>query len=604
MSLLAGTLGKVAAVLAAGMVLTTVGLGAALTTGTLTTEPPSVESIENEWGEISAAESEIRTTVVVNNPNRVGVPGLAGVSYDVRMNDVTVARGSSGGLRLSPGRNEFTLSTGVDNRKIPVWWASHINNGEETTVAVEPNVGVGPLKQGLPAQKRTFSTDLLAAFESDSGQSVEVGNETLLTVAETDASWGEATANRTPRRFAGTVRNPNDAPITFSRIGYEVRMNDVTVAEGRTDGEVRIDANDTGTIRIDSALDNSKLDEWWVSHLRNGETTRLDVRAFAVMETDDGTRRVPLPFLSKSVVFETGILAGGQATTRAVETDSGVGFEPPAVSAMETDWRAADEGSTLSTRVVVDNPNGENSPLGEVPVNASYQVRLNDVTLVEDGEEAVLGPGRTELVFGSSVPDERIQRWWVSHVNNGEQTAMRVEAGVLADLGFASLPVPLPTDDRTFETDMLAEFGSAEQTVAIRGREVATLHDMETPWGEATMARTPMVIAGDVTNRRSRPLEIVELGYEVRLNDVVLADDAASVGATVPGGETRRIDATGYLDNSKMGEWWVGHLENGERSTLTVSYYAVVEYRGQRHRVSLEEMGYEQTVETDVFGGR
>jgi LEA14-like dessication related protein len=602
MSLVGGAAGKVAAVLLAGLVVSAAGVGGALATGVLSPEAPSVESVENEWGEVSEERTGIRTNVVVTNPNGVGMPGVAGVSYDVAMNDVTVASGSSGGLALSPGQNEVTLETYIDNEKIPAWWASHINEGEQTTLSVQPSVNAGLLSKSLPAEERTFETDMLSSFNSDEAQSVEVGDQTLMTVESTDASWGTATENRTPLQFSGTVNNPNDAPVSFSKLGYEISMNDVTVAGGTTDEGVEIGANSTETIRVDAALDNRKLDEWWVTHLENGEETTLDVQVFAAVETDDGTKRVPLPFLSERVVFETDVLGGGEATTRAVDTGDGFGVEPPTVESVERDWQSTDDGTRFSTRVVVDNPNAADSALSEVGLDAQYRVALNDVTLVEDGQQTTLGPGRTELQFGDDVSDETITRWWTSHVESGEQTDLTAESRVVADLGFAEAPVPFPAEDRTFETDMLSGFSESEETVEVMGMPVATIHGMSADWGEPTMERTPMVVSGDVTNERRQELTIERFGYEVRMNDVVLADNESRVGTTIPGKETRHVETTGYLDNSKIPAWWVSHLENGERSELSVSYYAVVEYQGSEYTVELDSMSYNETVETNAFG--
>ncbi|WP_170977257.1 LEA type 2 family protein [Halorussus salinisoli] len=602
MSLVGGTLGKVAAVLAAGLVVSAAGVGAAVSTGVLNLQPPAVESVENEWGEISQERTGIQTRIVVNNPNGVGIPGVAGVSYDVAMNDVTVAEGSSGGLSLSPGRNEVTLRTDVDNEKIPAWWASHINDGERTTVSVEPSVNAAFLSKSLPSRDRTFETDMLSSFDSDSGQSVEFGDETLLTVKETEASWGTATRNETPLRFAGTVHNPNGAPIRFSKIGYEVSMNDVTVAEGTTGESVEIAGESTETIHVNSTLDNRKLDEWWVSHLRNDETTNLDVSVFAVAETDSGTERVPLPFLSERVVFETDILAGGQATTRSVETGDNFGFEPPVVESVERDWSATDSGTRFSTNVVVNNPNDADSVLSDAALDAEYRMSLNGVTLVEDRTESTLVPGRNELGFAGEVSDRTIKKWWISHVENGERTALTIESHALADLGFAELPVPLPEQNRTFETDMLGGFSGADEEVETRGQTVARLHDMNSRWGDATMDRTPMLISGEVTNERSRPLTVVKFGYEVRANDVVLADDESHVGTTIPGETTRSIETTGYLDNDQIPSWWVSHLQRNEQTELNVSYYAVLEYGGQQFTVELDSMSYTDTVETNAFG--
>jgi LEA14-like dessication related protein len=602
MSLVGGTLGKIMVVFAAGLVISAAGVGAAVSTGALSLQPPAVESVENEWGEVTDERTGIQTNVVVDNPNEVGIPGVASVSYDVTMNDVTMAEGSSDSLSLSPGRNEMTLQTDIDNEKIPAWWASHINNGEETSLSVEPSVNAGPLSKSLPAPDRTFETDMLSSFDTDSGQSVEVGDQTLLTVEGTEASWGTATQSETPLRFAGTVHNPNGAPLKFSKIGYEVSMNDVTVADGTTEGGVEIAANSTGTIEINSTLDNTKLDEWWVSHLNRGEKTDLNVSVFAVVETDDGERRIPLPFLSQQVEFETDILGGGQATTRAVENRDGFGVESPRVESVERDWTATDSGTQFTTNVVVNNPNSADSELANIPLETTYRVALNDETLIQDSQETKLTTGTNELTVSGGVSDRAIQRWWVSHVENGEKTRLTTEGQALADIGFAEVPVPLPKQNETFETDMLSGFESSNEQVSVRGTTIAKLHDVTAGWGNATMEQTPMEVEGKVTNERDRPLTVVKFGYEVEANDVVLGDDVTSVVVTVPGKSTREIDATGHLDNDKIDEWWVSHLQGGEQSELSVSYYAVVEYRGTQFTVELDSMSYTDTIETSAFG--
>jgi LEA14-like dessication related protein len=51
--------------------------------------PPAVESVESEFGEVAANESEIRTRVV-ENPNG-GVPLPVSIRYDVYLNDVPMA---------------------------------------------------------------------------------------------------------------------------------------------------------------------------------------------------------------------------------------------------------------------------------------------------------------------------------------------------------------------------------------------------------------------------------------------------------------------------------------------------------------------------------
>ncbi len=605
MSLVGGTLGKIGAVLLAGFVVSAAGVGAAVSTGVVSLQPPAVESVENDWGEVTNDRTEIQTQIVVDNPNKVGVPGAASVTYDVTMNDVTMAEGSSGGLSLSPGRNEISLRTDIDNDEIPAWWATHINNGEETTLSVEPSAKVAFVSQGLPSYDRTFETDMLSAFDSESGQSVQAGNQTLLTVERTEASWGTATESETPLRFAGTVRNPNTAPLTFAKIGYEVSMNDVTVAEGTTNGSVEIPANATGTIEINSTLDNRKLDEWWVSHLNRGEQTDLNVSVFAVVERDGQNRRIPLSFLSKRVAFETDILGGGQATTRAVGSPGkgkGLGVTPPRVVSIDRDWTATDSGTEFSTTVVVDNPNSADSRLGNVSLDGTYRVALNGVALIQDSQQTTLTPGRNELTVSRGVSDAAIQRWWMSHVRNGERTKLVTEGRALADLGFAEVPMPLPEQHETFKTDMLSGVRKGSEEISLRGKRVAKLHGVRAEWGDPTMRRTPIAIDGKMTNKRKQDLTVKKLGYRIEANDVVLADDETTVGTTIPGKSTRKIDATAALDNQRIDDWWTSHLTNGEESDLSVSYYAVIEYRGSQFTVELDSMSYDKTIETSAFG--
>jgi LEA14-like dessication related protein len=180
---------------------------------------------------------------------------------------------------------------------------------------------------------------------------------------------------------------------------------------------------------------------------------------------------------------------------------------------------------------------------------------------------------------------------------------MTAETSAVADLGFAEVPMALPGQNRTFETDMLAGFSGVSEEITVRGRTVATLHGMTADWGDPTMARTPMAISGEVTNEGRRSLTVVKFGYRVTMNDVVLADNQSRVGTTIPAGTTQSLSTTGYLDNDQIPEWWVSHLQNGERSELSVSYYAIIEYDGQRYRVELDTMSYSQTIETNAFGG-
>lgn len=602
-------IGRVLAAVFAVLVVTSTGLAAAVTSGVISVERPTVEGVESDWGEVTNDTTEIRTNVTVDNPNRVGVPGVVGIDYDVRMNDVTVATGKNGGIGLPAGETTLGLTTRMDNDRIADWWATHVNDGERTTVSVRPTVKVGPVSRSVAPTERTFSTDILGRFNTEADREVTFDGEPFLSVTRTRASWGEATPEKTPLTLSASIHNPNDDPIVLSKIGYAVAMNDVTLTENATAGSLRIGPGATEPLRIRSTLDNSKLDEWWASHVEKGETTRLDVRVFATVEDDGRTRRIPLDFLSRSVQFRTDVMGGGETTTQEIDAGDGgeFAFERPTVESTTNDWEVTAGGdSRIHTRVVVDNPNGPESTLADVlSLDAGYSVDVNDVTLASQSKsDRELDTGRNVLEFTSTVGDERIQSWWATHINGGERTTRTLDRSVTADLGFVRYPVDLPDRTRTFTTDVLGPAGTGgEETVTVRGSTIATVHDADASWGEATTERTPLHAAVEVTNERSESMTITEIGHRVTMGGVVLADDATDRSVAISGGTTKTVRDTASLDNSQLGDWWTTHLKNGERSTVDVSYYVVVEYRGEQKRIGLDALSYTDAFETDVVTG-
>jgi LEA14-like dessication related protein len=598
-------LGKIVVAIVSLLVVTAGGIGVALASGIVTVQQPTVESTSTEWGTVNEDRTEIRTEVVVDNPNSFGVPGVVDMGYEIGMNDVVVGEGTKSGVGLGTGRSTVSLTPTIDNGKIPAWWATHINNGEQTTLSVTPSVGVPLYSTSLPAQEQSFSTDLLSAFDSSEPRSLTVDGRTILTARKTEASWGKATEEKTPIAFDATVENPGSGTVEFSKLGYSITMNDVEVANGTTDGKVTIAPESTETISIDSAMDNGKLPAWWASHVDDDETTTMDVQFYAVMQDDGETERVPLSFLSKRVVFTTDVLGGGETKTKVVETPNGSAFKAPTVDSVTSEWVVPDQGDTrVRTTAVVDNPNDADAAFADdLSFQTNYSVRMNDVSLVDTTVSKAIAPGRNELSFDAAITDREVQSWWVSHVNNDEVSQRVVEREVTIDTGFARLPLNRPAERGQFTTDMLAPIDeSSTQEISLVGRRIGSVSDMGAEWGEATMPETPIETAATVTNDRSEAFDITEVGYTVKMNDVVLADESKDKSVTVSGQSSKTVEDTIVLDNAKLGDWWKTHVENDERSTLSVSYYVVVEYRGQTQRIELDSLNYEKQVKTDVLG--
>jgi LEA14-like dessication related protein len=288
-----------------------VGLVVASAVGFAALERPRIRGIDNEWGTVTPERTEVVTHVAVENSLLLRVGGaVADIEYVVTMNDVEAANGRVESVDLA-GDGVVTHSTWFENEKIPAWWVTHVRNDETTTVRVQPDVVVDIVGIRFPADSmtrtRTVRTNFLDPLRTRTERRFEVLNETALIVEGTDARWGNVTDARTPINATATVRNPTDVRIPITDVQYTVRMNDVIVGNGTIGSPGAIEPNGTREIAARAVIDNSKLDEWWVSHRQRNGTTWMTVDFTATVETAEGERRLTLDFLSFSRTFRTDI---------------------------------------------------------------------------------------------------------------------------------------------------------------------------------------------------------------------------------------------------------------------------------------------------------
>jgi LEA14-like dessication related protein len=292
---------------------------------------PSVVAVENRFGEVTDETTEIETDLVVNNPNPVGVSlGGTTVDYTVRMNDVAMANGTKEGLSVERGNSTLPFTTRMRNDRIPAWWVTHIERGENTTVVIDATVTASMLgdRSVSLAQEERVETDLIGAFASEETRPVNASqplvSDPVLYVNRTTAGWGEVTDERTPIDTAFLVYNPKTAPYAITEVGYTTTMNGIVVGEGSSDREYVIEGRTTENVSTRTAIENDRLDEWWVSHLRNDQVTELRIDFYARLELPGGAEvRVPLDALTYDRTVETDIFGTKEATDRTGGSSDG-----------------------------------------------------------------------------------------------------------------------------------------------------------------------------------------------------------------------------------------------------------------------------------------
>ncbi|MDY6780311.1 MAG: LEA type 2 family protein [Halobacteria archaeon] len=268
-------------------------------------------SLNNEWGEVTADSTEVRTRMSLGYPNFVGLRvDNVGVGYVAKMNGMDIIQARKSGVELDGTSTTVRLTGEIDNTRIPVWWVSHVNNGEVSEVIVEPSIsvedplGVADVSLEIPKLRHRIRTDILDSLNTDEMREKELFGKKFLRF-RTSAEWGEATVDSTPLEMTAEIENPNRFPVVFSRLSYDIEMNGVEVGSGETKKRVRLSPRGEQDVETSATIDNSTLSDWWVTHVRNDETTEFKLRFKAVMEF--AGRKVEIPLQSYSTTVETDI---------------------------------------------------------------------------------------------------------------------------------------------------------------------------------------------------------------------------------------------------------------------------------------------------------
>jgi len=153
---------------------------------------------------------------------------------------------------------------------------------------------------GVEGRESSMSTDLLAGLTTDEPQEITASGRTVARVEETRASWGEADATAAPIEVAVTVENTARVPLTVSELQYAITMNDVVTGEGTAPESYTVQPGQTRTVSFTLVVDSQRMDEWWVSHVRNDERTAVAVDASVAVSALGTTERVEVEGLTDS----------------------------------------------------------------------------------------------------------------------------------------------------------------------------------------------------------------------------------------------------------------------------------------------------------------
>jgi len=272
---------------------------------------PELVAAWHEWGVVNETVTEIRSTIIIYNPGGYSAT-IESLDYEIYVNEIKMAVGHLREPASIEPRSNCTVkvSTLIDNTRIPDLWVSYASSGESIHVEVKGEAIVRafgitfrvPLSYANDYTPEEKLEDLLDVDEPYNVTSPT--GQVILTVESVDTSWGSVTNETTEFIHLVTVYNPNPVPVVMNRTEYEAVVNNLTLASGvQPLANLVIGPYETKNITLYTYLNNTLLDDWWVSHLTNDEKSSVVVKVFMVLA--DGTR---LLIYERSFLVETDIL--------------------------------------------------------------------------------------------------------------------------------------------------------------------------------------------------------------------------------------------------------------------------------------------------------
>jgi len=288
--------------------------------------PGAGVSDTGDWGNVSEERTEIVTSVWVDNPNPVGLSlgNSVRVDYDVRMNNVSLAEGEKSNISVPTGNSTRTITTDLYSDRLPEWWVGYVRANETVYLQANASVTVDallsttqqfPVEQTMLRNSTPVIDSLSASVNSTTGRYTEnvstdavnggldgpAGDQTVTVGYEVErgwATWEAVNATTTTVEVHMELHNPGDAPVPADPdgVGFTTDANGVemftadsdALSTDSTEEDPLIQPGETRTTSFTVTMANDNVDDWFTSHVRSEERTRLTTQ-FQVVFRDPAT---------------------------------------------------------------------------------------------------------------------------------------------------------------------------------------------------------------------------------------------------------------------------------------------------------------------------
>ncbi|GBE55768.1 MAG TPA: hypothetical protein ENH28_03970 [Euryarchaeota archaeon] len=260
-------------------------------------------------------------------------------------------------------------------------------------------------------------------------------------------SWGTVNLQETEIITRAEIYNPNPVSIPINRINVGIYMNGIKLASGEA-RNINLIANKNSQVEFTTILNNTKLPEWWYTHIKNGEHTTVLMKTTVYFSLLGRELSFPIE-IKKNIT--TNIL--GSATMKS-SGNSGLPLGAPEIRSMTNRWGNVTPLKTqVITQLEVYNPNPFPVPVKSI----DYSITMNNILMASGKSNSVELPPHSEkdITASTYIDNKDIPVWWVSHIENHETTLMVIKGKMVFDIAGKTLEIPLPEYKKEFTTNIL-----------------------------------------------------------------------------------------------------------------------------------------------------
>lgn len=273
----------------------------------------------------------------------------------------------------------------------------------------------------------------------------------------------------------------------------------------------------------------------------------------------------------------------------------------PSITSISNRWGNVTNNTTeIISSITIENKNPFSIIIPRVEVN--YTLKMNNIKMAYGKIEKInLKKGDSTIEVSSYLDNTKIPEWWVSHIENNESTIVNIEPVVVIDAEFTESHVETPTKTIPINTDLLTSINTNSEKIIEIGPVNLALKSVSANWGNTSKETTELIIDIIVHNSLPITVPIPKINYKIEINNITIGNGTIKDSIMLKANNYSTINLATKINNYKLDNWFISHLQNDEHSILEIAINAEIEYEEIIYLID-DFLIYTHEFDTDILG--